>query len=53
MNLDEFFAGYVESWKEIVEPSPGHFTHHLELWSQADLDSKVRLWLNEAWLAAA
>ena len=39
-------------WKEIVEPAPGRFTHHLELYSRDDVDDEVRLWLREAWLAA-
>ena len=39
-------------WKEIVEPSPGRFTHHLELYSTADIDDQVRAWLQEAWSAA-
>lgn len=36
-------------WKEIVEPSPGRFTHHLELYSAAELDEEVRSRLLEAW----
>jgi len=40
-------------WKEIVEPSPGRFTHHLELRSAIDLDAEVRDWLRQAWEAAA
>ena len=39
-------------WKEIVEPAPGRFTHHLELYSAADIDGEVCSWLLEAWLAA-
>ena len=39
-------------WKQIVEPSPGRFTHHLELYSVADLDDEVRGWLRDAWAAA-
>jgi hypothetical protein len=39
-------------WKEIVEPAPGRFTHHLELHSPAEIDDEVRAWLQEAWLAA-
>jgi hypothetical protein len=39
-------------WKEIVEPKPGRFTHHLELYSSADLDDEVLAWLQEAWLSA-
>jgi hypothetical protein len=40
-------------WKEIVEPSPGRFTHHLEVFSTQDIDDQVRDWLREAWLSAA
>jgi len=40
-------------WKEIVEPAPGRFTHHLELHSAADIDDEVRTWLREAWADAA
>jgi hypothetical protein len=40
-------------WKEIAEPAPGRFTHHLELYSPADLDEEVRSWLQKAWIAAA
>ena len=39
-------------WKEIVEPAPGRFTHHLELYSTADIDDEVRTWLQKAWAAA-
>ena len=40
-------------WKEIVEPTPGRFTHHLELSSPAEIDDDVRAWLWEAWADAA
>jgi len=40
-------------WKEIVEPAPGRFTHHLELWAASEADDKVRAWLRAAWEAAA
>jgi hypothetical protein len=40
-------------WKEIVEPTPGRFTHHLELTSPDDIDADVRAWLRRAWDAAA
>lgn len=40
-------------WKEIVEPAPGRFTHHLELWSLSDIDDEVRSWLRAAWSEAA
>ncbi|MBN1933556.1 MAG: hypothetical protein JW934_02765 [Anaerolineae bacterium] len=39
-------------WKEIVEPSPGRFTHHLELHSIEDIDDQVCDWLRNAWQAA-
>jgi hypothetical protein len=39
-------------WKEIVEPYPGRFTHHLELYSAADFDDEVRSWLQAAWKTA-
>lgn len=40
-------------WKEIVEPSPGRFTHHLELSALMDIDDEVRGWLRQAWALAA
>ena len=40
-------------WKQIVEPQPGRFTHHLELRSPADIDDEVRRWLRQAWEVAA
>ena len=36
-------------WKEIVEPAPGRFSHHMELYSPEDLDAEVRALLLEAW----
>jgi hypothetical protein len=39
-------------WKEIVEPTKGHFTHHLELRGPDDIDAEVRAWLAEAWSGA-
>lgn len=39
-------------WKEVVEPAPGRFTHHLELNAAAEIDDEVRSWLREAWAAA-
>lgn len=39
-------------WKEVVEPYPGRFTHHLELRSPAEIDDEVRAWLEEAWAGA-
>lgn len=40
-------------WKQVVEPAPGRFTHHLELRAETDIDDEVRGWLREAWEAAA
>jgi hypothetical protein len=39
-------------WKEIVQPAPDRFTHHLELWSEGDIDQDVIRWLHESWEAA-
>jgi hypothetical protein len=39
-------------WKEIVEPAPGRFMHHLELYDPADVDRDVSAWLRQAWEAA-
>jgi len=39
-------------WKQIVEPRPGRFTHHLELYSRVEIDNEVHAWLLEAWQAA-
>ena len=40
-------------WKEIVEPAPGRFTHHLELYAPEAVDEEVRRWIEEAWAVAA
>jgi hypothetical protein len=40
-------------WKKIVEPSPGRYTHHLELRCVVEIDDEVRCWLREAWTRAA
>jgi hypothetical protein len=40
-------------WKEIVEPYPGRFMHHLELFYAQDIDDEVRAWTWEAWLNAS
>jgi hypothetical protein len=40
-------------WKEIVEPAPGRFTHHLELFQPSDFDAEAASWLEEAWTSAA
>lgn len=39
-------------WKEVVEPRPGRFMHHMELASEDLLDDEVLGWLQEAWEAA-
>lgn len=39
-------------WKEVVQPAPGRFTHHLELASPNDVDDFVMDMLGEAWRAA-
>lgn len=36
-------------WKEVVEPAPYRYTHHLELRSPEEVDDEVRAWLREAW----
>lgn len=38
-------------WKEVVEPSPGRFTHHLELRYPGDIDEDVCRALRVALLA--
>ena len=40
-------------FKEIVNPSPRVWMHHLELRSTSDVDDEVREWLGQAWAAAA
>ncbi len=39
-------------WKEIVEPYPGRFMHHLELFAADKIDREVQKWLLAAWEAA-
>ena len=46
------FTNISPRWKEIVEPAPGRFTHHLELYFADDVDDQVRCWLHEAWESA-
>ncbi len=36
-------------WKQVVEPRPGLFMHHLELRSVDEIDDEVLGWLREAW----
>ncbi|MBK7216983.1 MAG: hypothetical protein IPH95_07965 [Candidatus Promineofilum sp.] len=40
-------------WKEIVEPAPGRFMHHLELRAPDEIDDDVRRWIAEAYAIAA
>ena len=39
-------------WKEIVEPYPGRFTHHLELFHPREIDDEVIAWLRDGWESA-
>ena len=39
-------------WKEIVEPKPGRFTHHLEIYTVDEIDEEVCAWLRAAWSGA-
>ncbi len=40
-------------WNQVVEPAPGRFTHHLEVYAIQDIDRDVQRWLREAWVEAA
>lgn len=40
-------------WKQVVEPYPGRFIHHLELRSNTEIDNEMVGWLQEAWELAA
>jgi hypothetical protein len=46
-------ADHSPRWKQIVEPAPGRFTHHLELHAESEIDDQVRGWLQGAWEATA
>lgn len=35
-------------WKEVVQPAPGRWMHHLELRELSAVDDEVRSWLHEA-----
>jgi hypothetical protein len=39
-------------WKEVVQPSPHSWVHHLEVRSPDELDDEVAAWLHEAWARA-
>jgi hypothetical protein len=34
--------------KQVVNPAPGHWVHHLEVHDVADVDDEVTGWLHEA-----
>jgi hypothetical protein len=40
-------------WKQVVEPYPGRWMHHLELLDPAELDDEVAGWVAAAYHAAA
>lgn len=42
-----------DRWKEVVQPSPRTWMHHLELRALEDLDAEVAGWLRRAYDAAA
>jgi hypothetical protein len=35
-------------WKEVVQPSPHHWMHHLEVHALSEIDDQVVAWLREA-----
>lgn len=39
-------------WKEVVEPAPGRFMHHLEIRDESEIDREVREGMREAWDSA-
>ncbi len=47
------FRDHSPRWKEVVEPTAGRFTHHLEMWQSDEVDDEVVEWLRQAWRAAA
>lgn len=36
-------------WKQVAEVRPGHFMHHLEVYSAGQIDDEIVAWLREAW----
>lgn len=40
-------------WKQVVEPYPGRWMHHLEVSDPADLDEQVAGWLTSAYYCAS
>jgi hypothetical protein len=39
-------------WKQVVEPYPGRFIHHLELYAAEEIDEEVEGWVMAAWAVA-
>ncbi len=39
-------------WKQVLEPTPGRYMHHLELHDPAEIDLDVERWLRQAWASA-
>ena len=39
-------------WKQVVEPTPGRWMHHLELRTVGEIDAQVAAWLTEARISA-
>ncbi len=39
-------------WKSVVEPYPGRFMHHLEVFTMDNIDDEVQGWLSEAFAIA-
>jgi hypothetical protein len=37
-----------DRFKEVVNPGPGRWMHHLEIQDLSDIDDEVRHWLKEA-----
>ncbi|MBE0580095.1 hypothetical protein [Devosia sp.] len=52
-SLLDAYSVTVSAVAEAVGPSKGRFTHHIELWSEKDVDEFVRSKLQEAWQHAA
>ena len=40
-------------WKQVVEPYPGRWMHHLEVLAPANLDDEVAGWVADAYDAAS
>ena len=41
-----------QRWKQVAQPAPGRFTHHVELRSVGDVDAFIESRLREAWSEA-